>query len=338
MKEFFNNTNSHIWFALFDRFVKKNVGDDSKFFEFAKAFKEELHAKPVNGKSWDEYVLDNRSSKDKKVVIEKIEMLECLLDEFLHIEKEDNLEKFEIKDERISKFVEEFCESRLIKELNCSENEKQKLAVRYLMITENYDDVKDDTVTYTTSAEFESVINSYPDGSRDGYRFVNDEGKPLTITENPDNNVIKVYYIIDNGNTKTLSYTVEYYKDNVKVEGDTETRTKTVQILEPDTLDLDRSLINDNNKYVEMPESLKTLNKVVTNQLETKDTGNDCLIFDPNALAIGLQKGVQVRMFQDSDYCIKNGLIGFQIYAMLDCAVTQPGHLSLIQNYTGVKS
>lgn len=142
-KEFFNNTNSHIWFALFDRFVKKNVGDDSKFFEFAKAFKEELHLKPVNGKTWDEYVTDNRSSKDKKVVIEKIEMLECLLDEFLHIEKEYSLEKFEIKDERIKNFVEEFCESRLVKELNCSENEKQKLAVKYLMITENYDYVKD---------------------------------------------------------------------------------------------------------------------------------------------------------------------------------------------------
>lgn len=142
-KEFFNNTNSHIWFALFDRFVKKNVGDDSKFFAFAKAFKDKLHTKPINGRSWDEYVVKHRSSKDKRVVIEKIEILECLLDEFLHIKKEDNLEKFEIKDEKIEKFVEEFCKSKLAKVLTCDENEKQKIAVKYLMITENYDDVKD---------------------------------------------------------------------------------------------------------------------------------------------------------------------------------------------------
>lgn len=145
-KVFFNNTNSHIWFALFDRFVKKNVGDDSKFFEFAKVFKEELHSKVVNGQSWDEYVKKHRSSKDKKVVIEKIERLEYLLDEFLHIEKDDNLEKFDIKNERISKFVDEFRDSKLAKDLDCNEDEKQKIAVRYLMITENYDDMKDSDI------------------------------------------------------------------------------------------------------------------------------------------------------------------------------------------------
>ena len=113
-----------------------------------------------------------------------------------------------------------------------------------------YDNVKDDSKTDTGSGLYQSTINNYTDKNITGYRFDKTENFPLTITENPSNNIIKVYYILDDGNTKTLSYTVEYYKDNVKVEGDTQTRTKTVQILDPDTLEIDRSLINNNNKYV----------------------------------------------------------------------------------------
>ena len=113
-----------------------------------------------------------------------------------------------------------------------------------------YDNVKDDSKNEAGTAEYQSVINNYIGKNIAGYRFDKTENLPLTITENPSNNVIKVYYVLDDGNTKTLTYTVEYYKDNVKVEGDTQTRTKTVQILDPDTLELDRSLINNNNKYV----------------------------------------------------------------------------------------
>ena len=113
-----------------------------------------------------------------------------------------------------------------------------------------YDNVKDDTKTEAGAALYQSTINNYPDKNITGYRWDKHENIPLTITENAANNVIKVYYVLDDGNTKTLSYTVEYYKDNEKVEGDTETRIRTAQILEPDTLDLDRSLINDDNKYV----------------------------------------------------------------------------------------
>ena len=61
---------------------------------------------------------------------------------------------------------------------------------------------------------------------------------------------MKVYYIIDDENTKTLSYTVEYYKDGVIVPGDTQTETLTVQILEPDTIDVRKANINLVDKYV----------------------------------------------------------------------------------------
>ena len=66
----------------------------------------------------------------------------------------------------------------------------------------------------------------------------------LTITEVEENNVIKVYYVIDEENTKELSYIVEYYKDGNKVEEDTETERSTVQILQPDTLEVNKEKIN----------------------------------------------------------------------------------------------
>lgn len=54
---------------------------------------------------------------------------------------------------------------------------------------------------------------------------------------------------IDDGQTKDLSYTVEYYKDGEKVDTDTQTETKTVQVLEPNTLTVDKSKINTTDKY-----------------------------------------------------------------------------------------
>ncbi len=41
-----------------------------------------------------------------------------------------------------------------------------------------------------------------------GYKLDRIEGTPLTITSNPENNIIEVYYVKDE-----ISYTVEYYKD-----------------------------------------------------------------------------------------------------------------------------
>ena len=51
-------------------------------------------------------------------------------------------------------------------------------------------------------------------------------------------------------------------------------------------------------------------------------------------MIIGFQNRMVFRMFQDTDYCIKNGAVGFQIYAMLDCAAVQPKHIAKI---TGIK-
>ena len=56
-------------------------------------------------------------------------------------------------------------------------------------------------------------------------------------------------WVKDNTSKKTLSYTVEYYKDNEKVASDTQIVTKDVWVNAPDTLTVDASKINTTNKY-----------------------------------------------------------------------------------------
>ena len=53
-----------------------------------------------------------------------------------------------------------------------------------------------------------------------------------------EGNAINIYYEIDENQTKELKYTVEYYKDNELVEDDTQIETVTVQVLEPDELEV----------------------------------------------------------------------------------------------------
>ena len=87
-----------------------------------------------------------------------------------------------------------------------------------------YDDKINEENTEEYTATFQDEITEYEDKNITGYKLEKTENLPLTITENPDNNVIKVYYVKDQ-----FSYTVEYYYDNVKDEALTENYTATYQ-------------------------------------------------------------------------------------------------------------
>ena len=79
--ELFNSKESFIWFTVFSRF--KNKGYDEKVFaEFLTAYVNELHSKEINNVTYDE-LKENRSTKDKSVIIKKITHLEQLLNDFL---------------------------------------------------------------------------------------------------------------------------------------------------------------------------------------------------------------------------------------------------------------
>lgn len=62
--DIFNNKNSFLWFALFDKFLEYNIEDD-KFNGFIQEFKETLHNKEIDGITYD--CLNGQ--KDKRIVL-----------------------------------------------------------------------------------------------------------------------------------------------------------------------------------------------------------------------------------------------------------------------------
>ena len=86
-KSLFNVKDSFIWFTLFERFTKLGL-DDNKFAEFLEAFVNGIGNKQVDGKLFDK-ADETGSTKDKSVILSKLHILETLMYEFLHINKED---------------------------------------------------------------------------------------------------------------------------------------------------------------------------------------------------------------------------------------------------------
>ena len=81
----FTAKNSFLWFALFHRFARLNM-DDGKFAEFLYAFQNGLNEKEINGKTFDE-IGQERSTKDKTVIMEKLDFLETLMCGFFGVPK-----------------------------------------------------------------------------------------------------------------------------------------------------------------------------------------------------------------------------------------------------------
>ena len=86
-KTLFNTRDSFIWFALFDKFTQTGL-DDKEFGKFLNGFVDGLRNKAVEGQLFDR-VDDTGSTKDKANIITKLHILETLMNEFLHINKED---------------------------------------------------------------------------------------------------------------------------------------------------------------------------------------------------------------------------------------------------------
>lgn len=93
VSDMFNSKDSFLWFGLFARFI--NTGeDDKRFVEFMAEFTQSLHSKEVDGITFDELCIDTktgntRSTKDKYIVIPKMELLEKLMTEYLGFDKMD---------------------------------------------------------------------------------------------------------------------------------------------------------------------------------------------------------------------------------------------------------
>ena len=86
-KLLFNARDTFIWFALFDKFTQTGL-DDEEFGRFLTAFVDGLRDKCVDDKQFDR-IDDTGSTKDKANITAKLYILETLMNEFLHINKED---------------------------------------------------------------------------------------------------------------------------------------------------------------------------------------------------------------------------------------------------------
>ena len=135
----------------------------------------------------------------------------------------------------------------------------------------------DNSKTESSKAKYETVISTYPDKKEVGYKLEKTENLPLTI--GVENNIINVYYVTDNTQTKELSYTVEYYKDGKKVANDTQVVTETKQVLESDTLTVKKGEINVTNKYVGYKFE-KTNPETIPNSINDKGVIKVYYVFD----------------------------------------------------------
>lgn len=94
-KGIFNSKDTFVWMTLFNKFTKLGL-DDTKFAEFLYEFVNGLRNKSIDGKLFDT-ADEVGSTKDKSVIVDKLHILETLMNEFLHINEED-LEEVDILD------------------------------------------------------------------------------------------------------------------------------------------------------------------------------------------------------------------------------------------------
>lgn len=91
--EIFDSKDSFLYFSLFAKFINTGM-EDEKFIEFMSEFTRSLHSKEINGITYDDLCVNPKTgktygTKDKYIITPKMERLEMLMNEFLHISKED---------------------------------------------------------------------------------------------------------------------------------------------------------------------------------------------------------------------------------------------------------
>ena len=85
IKDIFNSKDSFLFLTLFDRFTSYGI-EDIQFAEFLREFKNNLReTKQINNVFFDE-IDKNKGTKDKQVIISKLQFLETLMLEFLDID------------------------------------------------------------------------------------------------------------------------------------------------------------------------------------------------------------------------------------------------------------
>lgn len=143
--------------------------------------------------------------------------------------------------------------------------------------------------------------------------------------------------IMNDEDVNVVTATNKGYNDFIKAVGAVRRAngTPTVMGINADTEEILNLLTDDNGIYLQEPKAVENLTHIVSNQLAyDEEDGSDALVFDPKAMAIGIQNDIRLRMVTDSDECLNKGLVAFQIYSMVDGVAVRPTHIAKI---TGIK-
>lgn len=84
--DMFNIKDSFLYFALFARFSELGL-EDGRFADFLLRFQTELHGRAVDGVTYDE--LNNKSTKDRAIVLRKLDHLEALMRDYFAAGEEE---------------------------------------------------------------------------------------------------------------------------------------------------------------------------------------------------------------------------------------------------------
>lgn len=99
--QMFNSRDSFLYFGLYARFIDTGL-EDGKFIEFMAELNQSLHSKKIDSVSFDD-LCDGKSTKDKYIVVPKMELLTKLMMEYLHI----NIEETQSEEINTLEFVRE---------------------------------------------------------------------------------------------------------------------------------------------------------------------------------------------------------------------------------------
>lgn len=93
VKDLFNSKNGFLWITIFEHFLSLGM-EDKEFLKFLRAFKNGLKNKYVEEKTFDE--MDKmKNTKDKVVVVGKLNILEKLMRDFLNVSDVTPIENIE---------------------------------------------------------------------------------------------------------------------------------------------------------------------------------------------------------------------------------------------------
>ena len=111
-----------------------------------------------------------------------------------------------------------------------------------LVYGETYNVVETEAPTgYTAATAFTLSVNA------NGELVANGTGVNVTLEGSVYK--VKVTNVKDDGDTKTLRYTVEYYKDNVKVDDDSYTKTEDVWVNDPAMIAIQEEITASDDRY-----------------------------------------------------------------------------------------